>query len=100
MEGEDMRLAVAGTVLALLLVQSFAHAEEEEQIIVLTGKLSAYGAGAVVVDGEKIDLCDEYEVLDTLDKAITIDGLVATEIVTVTVRNSCAIQVKAEKIRR
>jgi hypothetical protein len=99
MEGEDMRLAVAGTVLALLLLQSFADAEEE-QIRVLTGELSTYGVQAVVVDGEKIDLCDEYEVLDTLDKTITLDGLIATEIVTVTIRKSCAIQVKAEKIRR
>jgi hypothetical protein len=52
------------------------------------------------VDGEEIELCEEYEVLDTLDRTITINGLVATEIVTVTVRKSCAIQVKAEKIRR
>lgn len=95
-----MRLAVAGTVLALLLLQSSSHAEEQEQIRVLTGDLSAYGARAVVVDGEKIDLCDECEVLDTLDKTITIEGLIATDIVTVTIRNSCAIQVKAEKIRR
>ena len=34
------------------------------------------------------------------DKPITIDGLIATEIVTVTIRKSCAIQVKADKIRR
>ena len=95
-----MRLAVAGTILALLLVPSLSHAEEQEPILVLTGKLSGYGVRAVVVDGEKIDLCDDYEVLDTLDKTITIDGLIATEIVTVTVRKSCAIQVKAEKIRR
>ena len=81
-----MRLAVAGTILALLLVQSLSHAEEQEEIRVITGELSAYGVRAVVVDGEKIDLCDEYEVLDTLDKTITIEGLIATEIVTVTVR--------------
>ena len=95
-----MRLAVAGIVLALLLLQSPSYAEEQEQIRVVTGELSTYGAQSVVVDGEKIDLCDEYEVLDTLDKAITIDGLIATEIVTVTIRKSCAIQVKAEKVRR
>ena len=83
-----------------MLFQSLSYAEEEEQIRIVTGKLSTYGYQAVVVDGEKIELCDEYEVLDTLDKTITIDGLVATEIVTVTVRKSCAIQVKAEKIRR
>ena len=96
-----MRLAVAGTVLALLLSQSFSYAEEEEeQIRILTGELLKYGFESIVVDGEEIDLCDEYEVLDTLDKAITIEGLIATEIVTVTIRKSCAIQVKAEKIRR
>ena len=94
-----MRFAVAGTILALLLFGSLSYAEEE-QIRIVTGKLSTYGFQAVVVDGEKIELCDEYEVLDTLDKTITIDGLVATEIVTVTVKKSCAIQVKAEKIRR
>ena len=95
-----MRLAVAGTILALLLVPPLSHAEEQEPIRVLTGGLSAYGVRTVVVDGEKIDLCDEYEVLDTLDKTISIDGLIATDIVTVTIRKSCAIQVKAEKIRR
>jgi|GEM_PF-2210063 len=95
-----MRLAVAGTIFALLLVQPLSHAEEQEQIRVITGELSTYGYQAVVVDGEKIDLCDEYEVLDTLDKTITIDGLIATEIVTVAVKNECAFMVKAEKIRR
>ncbi len=95
-----MRFAITGTVLALLLLQSFAYAEQEEQIRVITGELSTYGVQSVVVDGERIDLCDEYEVLDTLDKTITIEGLIATDIVTVTIRKSCAIQVKAEKIRR
>ena len=96
-----MRLAVAGTILALLLLQpSVSYAEEPEQIRIVTGELSKYGYQAVVVDGEKIELCDDYEVLDTLDKTITIEGLVATEIVTVTIRKSCAIQIKAEKIRR
>lgn len=95
-----MRFAITGTVLALLLLQSFAYAEQEEQIRVITGELSTYGVQSVVVDGERIDLCDEYDVLDTLDKAITIEGLIATDIVTVTIRKSCAIQVKAEKIRR
>ena len=95
-----MRLAVAGTIFALLLVQPLSHAEEQEQIRVVTGELLTYGVQSIVVDFEEIDLCDEYEVLDTLDKTITIDGLIATEIVTVTIRKSCAIQVKAEKIRR
>ena len=95
-----MRLAVAGTILAFLLLPPLSHAEEQEQIRVVTGELSSYGYQAVVVDGEKIELCDEYEVLDTLDKTIMIDGLIATDIVTVTIRKSCAIQVKAEQIRR
>jgi len=95
-----MRLAVAGTILALVLLQPLLHAEEQEQIRVITGELSTYGYQAVVVDGEKIDLCDEYEVLDTLDKTITIEGLVATEIVTVAIKNECAFMVKVEKIRR
>ena len=95
-----MRLAVAGTILALLLVQSLSHAEEQEQVRVLTGELSTYGYRAVVVDGEEIDLCDEYEVLDTLDRTITIEGLIATETVTVAVKNECAFMVKAEKVRR
>ncbi len=95
-----MKLAFAWTILALLLFHPLSHAEEQELIRVVTGELSAHGVRGVVVDGERIDLCEDYEVLDTLDNPITIDGLIATEIVTVTVRNSCAIQVKAEKIRR
>ena len=94
-----MRTVFALTILGLLVLQPLAHAEEE-QIRTVTGELSKYGYQAVVVDGEEIELCDDYQVLDTLDKTITIDGLIATEIVTVTIRKSCAIQVKAEKIRR
>ena len=99
-----MKAHFTGIVLFLvfltLILLAFPSHAEEEQIRVITGKLSDYGMQAVVVDGEKIDLCDEYEGLDTLDKAITIEGLVATDIVTVTIRKSCAIQIKAEKIRR
>ena len=95
-----MRIVVAGTFLFLLLLQAGSYAEEQEEIRIVTGELTGYGSGAVVVDHEKINLCDEYEVLDTLDKAITIDGLVATETVTVAIKNDCAFMVKADKIRR
>ena len=95
-----VRTAVAGTILFLLLVQPFSYAEEQEEIRILTGELSRYGRGAVVVDQQRIPLCDDYEVLDTLEKQITIEGLIATETVTVAVKNDCAFMVKAEKIRR
>jgi hypothetical protein len=95
-----MRIVLVVTTVALLLLAPIALAEEPTQIRLVTGKLTAYGFASVEVEGEKIDLCDEYEVLDTLEKAIMIEGLVATDIVTVTIRKSCAIQIKAEKIRR
>ena len=95
-----VRTAVAGTTLFLLLVQPFSYAEEQEEVRILTGELSRYGKGTVVVDQEKIPLCDDYEVLDTLEKQISIDGLIATETVTVAIKNDCAFMVKAEKIRR
>ena len=95
-----MRIALAGAILALLLLQPASHAEEQEPIRIVSGELSAYGPRTVVVGGERIVLCEGCEVLDTLDKPITVEGLVATDIVTVTIKKSCAIQVKAEKIRR
>jgi hypothetical protein len=95
-----MKIAVAGTILFFLLLQPPAHAEEQEEIIVITGELSSYSDEAVVVNEEKFWLCDDYEVLDTLEKRISIDGLVATETVTVAIKNNCAFVVKAEKIRR
>ncbi len=95
-----MRTVFAGAIVALLLLQPASHAEEQAPIRIVSGELSGYGVRAVVVDGERIDLCDGCEVLDTLEKPITVDGLIATEIVTVTIRKSCAVQVKAEKIRR
>jgi hypothetical protein len=95
-----MKIPVAATILSLLLLQPLLYAQEKEPLRFITGELSAYGNSAVVVDGERIELCDDFEVLDTLEKPIRIDGLVATEIVTVTVRKACAIEVKAEKIRR
>ena len=95
-----MRIAVAGIILSLLLLQPVTHAEQQEEIRIVTGELSRYGYRAVVVDDEKIPLCDDYEVLDTLEKPIRIDGLIATEIVTVAIKNDCAFMVKAEKIRR
>ena len=95
-----MRIAVAGTILFLLLLQPLTHAEQQEEIRFITGELSRYGHRAVVVGKEKIALCDDYEVLDTLEKPISIDGLIATEIVTVAIKYDCAFMVKAEKIRR
>ena len=95
-----MRVAVVGAVLCLLLVQGLSYGEGQEQIRILTGKLTGYGDRVVVVDQENSALCDDYEVLDTLDKPIRIDGLIATETVTVSMRNDCAFQVKAEQIRR
>ena len=95
-----MRVLIAAAILFLLLPQAGSYAQEQEEIRIVTGKLTGYGSRAVVVDREKIPLCDEYEVLDTLEKVISIEGLVATEIVTVAIKNDCAFMVKAEKIRR
>jgi len=95
-----MRIVIAAAILFLLLLQAGSYAQEQEEIRIVTGKLTGYGSRAVVVDREKIPLCDEYEVLDTLEKVISIEGLVATETVTVAIKNDCAFMVKAEKIRR
>jgi hypothetical protein len=95
-----MRVAVVGAVLSLLLLQGVSYGEEQEQIRIITGKLTGFGDRFVVVDHERVALCDDYEVLDTLDKPIRIDGLIATETVTVSIRDACAFQVKAEQIRR
>jgi hypothetical protein len=95
-----MRTVVATLILFLLLLQPASYAEEQEEIRIITGKLTGYGNRVVFVDHEKVELCDEYEVLDTLDKPILIDGLIATETVTVAIKNDCAFVVKAEKIRR
>ena len=95
-----MRIVIAAAILFLFLLKAGSYAEEQEEIRIVTGKLTGYGSRAVVVDREKIVLCDEYEVLDTLEKPISIEGLIATEIVTVAIKNDCAFMVKAEKIRR
>jgi hypothetical protein len=89
------------TATALIVCCPFAslHAEEEEPVVI-TGKLFAYGKSSIVVDGEEIDLCEEAQVLDPADMPISIDGLVATETVSVIIRDDCAIEVKALEIRK
>ena len=90
---------VTATVFCLCFHLSEPCAGEEE-VIVVSGKLTGYDAVSVVVDGEKIDLCEASRVLDPAEKPILTDGLVATETVEVTILNGCASEVKAMEIRR
>ena len=86
-----------GFGLCCLLAPS--HAQEEKPVVI-TGKLFGYGKSSIVVNGEQIDLCEEAQVLDPADKLIRMDGLVATETVSVIIRDGCAIEVKALEIRK
>ena len=86
-------------VLSLCLFLSQPHALEEE-IVVISGKLTGYDTRSVFVDGQKIDLCEKARVLDPADMQILTDGLVATETVEVFLKNDCATQIKALEIRR
>lgn len=72
----------------------------EEAPVVISGKLTGYDAGSVVVDGEKVELCENARVLDSAERDILTDGLVATETVKVIIIDGCAIEVKAMEIRR
>jgi hypothetical protein len=90
---------MVATVLSLSLFLPEPQAEEEE-ILVISGRLTGYDTGSVVVDGERIELCEKARVLDPRDKQILTDGLVATETVEVTLKSGCAIEVKALEIKR
>lgn len=87
------------TVLGFCLLLSQPRAEEE-QTVLLSGKLTGYDTRSVTVDGEHIDLCDNVQVLDSEDRPILTDGLVATETVAVVLTKGCAIEVKALEIRK
>ncbi len=67
----------------------------------ITGTLSGYGKDFVVVDGKKIEFCDDYKVSDSIDaeEETGTDGLIAVETVTVTLKNTCAIEIKAIVVR-
>ena len=90
---------LVGTALSVCCLLAPSHAQEEKPVVV-TGKLVGYGKSWIVVQGERIDLCEEAKVLDPLERQIHMDGLVATETVSVIIRDGCAIEVKALEIRR
>ena len=87
------------TVLSFSLLLSQPRAQEEETVV-LSGRLTAYDARSVSVNGEHIDLCQNAQVLDPADRPILTDGLVATVTVEVVLKKGCAIEVKALEIRR
>lgn len=90
---------IVGAALSFGLLLPSTHAQEKD-VQIVTGRLSDYGGHAVVVDGDKIELCEDAEVLDCLGRRISLDGLIATETVQVTLKNACAVEVKALRIRR
>jgi hypothetical protein len=94
-----LRTVFMGTALIVCCIVAPSHAQEEKPVVI-TGKLVGYGKSSIVVEGEQIDLCEEAEVLDPLERQIHTDGLVATETVSVVIRDGCAIEVKALEIRR
>jgi hypothetical protein len=94
-----LRTLFTGTALSVCCLLAPSHAQEEKPVVV-TGKLVGYGKSSIVVEGEQIDLCEEAQVLDPAERQIHIDGLVATETVSVIIRDGCAIEVKALEIRK
>ena len=90
---------VTATALCLCFFLSEPYAGEEE-VAVLSGRLTGYDVRSVIVDGEKVELCENARVLDPAEREILTDGLVATETVEVIVINGCATEVKAMEIRR
>ncbi|NOZ24889.1 MAG: hypothetical protein GXO94_02200 [Nitrospirae bacterium] len=93
-----MKKLIMTTVAFLVLLTGLAPVRGEEAV---TGTLSGYGKNFVVVDGEKIDLCEDYRILDSADaeEDTGLDGLIAVETVTVTLENGCATEVKAIVVR-
>ncbi len=91
------KLLVTTTIFFILLI-TLSPAMGEETI---TGDLSGYGKDFVVVDGRRIVLCDDYKISDSIDaeEEASTNGLIAVETVTVTLKNTCAIEVKAVVVR-
>ena len=94
-----MTRLIVGAALGLGLLLHSSHAQEQG-VLTVTGRLSGYGMHMVIVDGDKIELCEDYEVLDCLDRQISLDGLIATETVQVTLTEACAVAVKAMRVRK
>ena len=90
---------MTATTLSLCFLLSEPCAREEEPVVI-SGRLTGYDASFVVVDGEKVELCENARVLDPAEMDILTDGLVATETVKVIIINGCAMEVKAMEIRR
>ena len=94
-----LKTLLTATALSVCCLLAPSHGQEEKPVVV-TGKLVGYGKSSIVVVGEQIDLCEEAKVLDPGERQIQMDGLVATETVSVIIRDGCAIEVKALEIRR
>ncbi len=91
-------LAIMITAILFILFISLPFAMGAETI---TGTLSGYGRDFVVVDGKKIELCDDYKISDSIDaeEETGTDALIAVETVTVTLKNTCASEIKAIVVR-
>ncbi len=93
-----MKKLLVITTMFLILFITFSPAMGEETI---TGNLTGYGKDFIVVDGKKIELCDDYKISESIDaeEEASTDGLIAVETVTVTLKNTCAAEIKAIVVR-
>ncbi|GMT47951.1 MAG: hypothetical protein IEMM0007_1517 [bacterium] len=91
-------LTIMITAIVFILFTSLSFAMGAKTV---TGTLSGYGKDFIVVDGKKIALCDGYKISDSTDteEGTGTDGLVAVDTVTVTLKNTCAVEVKAIVVR-
>ncbi|HEB75557.1 MAG TPA: hypothetical protein ENJ04_04330 [Nitrospirae bacterium] len=91
------KLLVITTVFLVLFIGLSPVLGEES----ITGTLSGYGKNFIVVDGKKVELCEDYRIYDSAapDEETVIDGLVAVETVSVTLENGCAVEVRAITVR-
>jgi hypothetical protein len=90
---------MTATALSLSFFLSQPSAQEEETVVI-SGRLTGYDSRSVSVDGERIELCDKARVLDPRGMQILTHGLVATQTVEITLKSGCAIEVIALEIRR
>ncbi len=100
-----MRKTVIGAILIMVmgLCASFSFAaEEKEKVEVITGKLTSYGKDFVQVEGDKTLLCKDCQVIEMSGNPITMEGLVATDTVEVTIntKEDCATVVKGLILRQ
>ena len=78
----------------------FSEIHLGENMKVMQGRLSGYGKSFIVVHGHRLGLCENYQILDQLDHPISLSGLSTTEVVQVTVIDSCAAEVRVLQVRK